>query len=150
MTCKTNYYGDHFLKRLNLLKEKDFYYLTRVMLILKFDFRTCLILPIMKAKEVKELDPLLDKINDPGLKDDFKNKLNELTESPLKTDKWIYRSIVWALGIVIILCIVFTFSIVLKNTGGNTEIKIPDIFLAVASAGIGALAGLLAPSPKGE
>jgi len=104
----------------------------------------------MKAREAKELDPLLNKINDPVLKDDFKNKIKELTESPLKTDKWIYRSIVWALGIIIILCIVFTFSIVLKNAGGNTEIKIPDIFLAVASAGIGALAGLLAPSPKGE
>ncbi len=96
------------------------------------------------------MTPLLNKIIDPALKDDFKNKLNELTESPLKSDKWIYRSIVWALGIVIILCIIFTFSIVLKNAGGNTDIKIPDIFLAVASAGIGALAGLLAPSPKGE
>jgi hypothetical protein len=104
----------------------------------------------MKPIEVKELDPFLNKISDPALKDDIKNKLKELSENPLKSDKWIYRSIVWVLGIVIILCIIFTFFIVLKNAGGNTEIKIPDIFLAVASAGIGALAGLLAPSPKGE
>lgn len=34
-----------------------------------------------------------------------------------------------------------------KNPASGNEINIPDIFLAIASASIGALAGLLAPSP---
>jgi hypothetical protein len=104
----------------------------------------------MRAKEVRELNPLVEKINDPILKDDLKDKLQDLTESPLSTDKWIFRSVVWALGVVIILCLCFTLIVVLKNTNSDVEIKIPDIFLAVGSASIGALAGLLAPPPKSE
>jgi hypothetical protein len=61
-------------------------------------------------------------------------------------DKWIYRYVVWFLGIAILGCLFFTFYLSVKHTGGP-EIVIPDIFLAIGSAAVGALAGLLAPSP---
>ena len=69
--------------------------------------------------------------------------------NPLDTDKWIYRLVVGALGFVIILII--SGIIILMSTGKITDDKtVPTIFTAIGSAAIGALAGLLAPSPKGS
>jgi hypothetical protein len=65
-----------------------------------------------------------------------------LTTTPLD-DVWIYRIVVLMLGVVMLTAMVG--SLILMTNG--TE-KVPDIFLALGSAAVGALAGLLAPSPK--
>lgn len=64
-------------------------------------------------------------------------------ETPLETDKWIYRIVVLSLSFIIIFVIVAVFVLYSKN-GDN---KIPDIFLTISSAALGALTGLLIPSP---
>jgi len=64
--------------------------------------------------------------------------------NPLATDKWIYRSVVWALSAMVILCIVFTFVLFLNDNSKDA----PQVIVAVGSTALGALAGLLAPSPK--
>jgi hypothetical protein len=68
-------------------------------------------------------------------------------QSPLTTDKWIYRIIVLSLGITILSIIIGV--IVLIGTGKISDDKgVPTILTAIGSAAIGALAGLLAPPPK--
>jgi len=74
-----------------------------------------------------------------------KDTLADLAEKalmPLDTDKWIYRSVVWALGLAVLACLFLTYFTV-QNASDSA---MPDIFLAVGSAAVGALAGLLAPS----
>ncbi len=109
----------------------------------------------MKAeKEFSELEDLIKTSSDtgwtPDVKKQFADKLRETKEklkgSPLETDTWIYRFIVGFLGLAILSSLSFTFYLYLVHTG-NSEIKMPDIFLAIGSAAVGALAGLLAPSP---
>ena len=60
---------------------------------------------------------------------------------PLKKDLWIYCLVVTVLGLTVIACVVGT--IVLTMTGFST----PELLVALGSAAIGGLAGLLAPSP---
>lgn len=106
----------------------------------------------MEPQDFDELIKTTEQITDEPVKQDILDKIRDLQkETPLDTDKWIYRSVVWALGAAALLCLFFTFWIYLawfsKSTSLENEINIPDIFLAIASASIGALAGLLAPSP---
>lgn len=64
--------------------------------------------------------------------------------APLQSDIWIYRIVVLSLGSVAILSLVFAFVLALRDK------KDPDIHVlitALGSAAVGALAGLLAPSP---
>ena len=69
--------------------------------------------------------------------------------SPLSKDKWIYRLVVGSLGLVILVIVIGI--IVLMFTGKvASDQSIPTILTAIGSAAIGALAGLLAPSPKSE
>jgi hypothetical protein len=68
----------------------------------------------------------------------------ETVMSPLLQDKWIYRMVVGFLGLVVVLTVVGGFIIVLT---GNSA-SIPEGIIAIGSAAIGALAGLLAPSPN--
>ena len=73
--------------------------------------------------------------------------VKEIQESPLDTDVWIYRMVVFALGATILSIIVGI--IILIGTNQIEEDKnVPTILTAIGSAAIGALAGLLAPSPK--
>ena len=63
--------------------------------------------------------------------------------TPLQTDKWIYRLVVAILGLIAVGTVVGGFWVVLT---GQTN-PIPDGLVAIGSAAVGALAGLLAPSP---
>jgi hypothetical protein len=86
------------------------------------------------------------------LPDDKKRVISEKIQearTPLESDKWIYRIVVGSLGLAILCCLLFTFALMWYHLSGNSqnEIKIPDIFMAIGSAAVGALAGLLAPSP---
>ncbi len=62
--------------------------------------------------------------------------------SPLQTDKWIYRIVVLALGLTILLTIIG--ALVLAGFGK----EVPAAILTIASSAGGGLIGLLAPSPK--
>jgi hypothetical protein len=57
------------------------------------------------------------------------------------TDVWLYRMIVGALGLAILVCLVG--AIALAADGQST----PDLLVALGFAAAGSLGGLLAPSP---
>lgn len=61
--------------------------------------------------------------------------------TPLQSDVWIYRMVVAALGLVVLISIIG--AIYLANSANG----VPDAIISLGSAAVGALAGLLAPSP---
>ncbi|AEA47572.1 hypothetical protein [Archaeoglobus veneficus] len=63
---------------------------------------------------------------------------------PLRRDVWIYRIVVIALGLTVLAVVIG--AIVITMVDKTT----PDVLVALGSAAVGALAGLLAPSPAGE
>jgi hypothetical protein len=62
------------------------------------------------------------------------------------SDKWVYRMVVFALGLVCGCAVLGTIYLTATWTG-TTPVQIPDALTALGSAAVGALAGLLAPSP---
>ena len=65
-------------------------------------------------------------------------------DHPLTWDKWIYRIVVISLG-TSVLSVIIGALIWAYLEGGEREI--PDTALAIGTTAVGALAGLLAPSP---
>lgn len=66
---------------------------------------------------------------------------------PLETDPWIYRMVVLFLGLTILVTVLG--GIILTWVGGTSQnFQIPQGVVAIGSAAVGALAGLLAPSPR--
>lgn len=66
--------------------------------------------------------------------------------TPLQSDVWVYRMVVGALGLTVLIAI--TGSLYLRVISEADYIRVvPDVVLALGSAAVGALAGLLAPSP---
>lgn len=103
-----------------------------------------------KFKSISEFKREL--FRNPELQEEFKNNPVEAAKkieqkSPLDTDVWIYRIVVFALGATLIAIIVGVLLLM-----GSDVIKddksVPTILTAIGSAAIGALAGLLAPSPR--
>lgn len=62
--------------------------------------------------------------------------------APLQTDVWIYRIVVGALALAVLGAVVG--AVLLAMNGRD----IPQVLLGIGSAAVGALAGLLAPSPN--
>lgn len=97
-------------------------------------------------------------IETPGVMDQLKahpeETLKKLAEQSTQQvpayvpDTWIYRMVVGSLGFVCIAVVVG--SIGLAFVSDSSEAKIPDILTALGSAAIGALAGILAPSPSSK
>ncbi len=85
----------------------------------------------IKADPVKELQELAAKVVQ-----------DILPSPPLESDVWIYRIVVGALGLVVLSAVIG--AIVLTAMKATA---IPEILTAIGSAAVGALAGLLAPSP---
>ncbi|HEY5122382.1 MAG TPA: hypothetical protein VIK14_01460 [Ignavibacteria bacterium] len=93
----------------------------------------------------------VDKISvEENLSEEDKTKMTELikkaidyTGSSIERVPWIYGIVVTSLGLVVILSVVFA-SILALNGKSDT----PQILIALGSTSVGALAGLLAPSPK--
>lgn len=82
------------------------------------------------------------------IKEDPKKFLENVEiKNPLQTDRCIYRILVSGLVITILAIITFVF-VLLLTKNNMTDAQIPTIFTAIGSAAIGALAGLIAPSPK--
>jgi len=61
----------------------------------------------------------------------------------LQTDRWIYRIVVLALGFGVLSAMI---GLILLSWKGVATV--PDGIVAIGSAAVGALAGLLAPAPK--
>lgn len=75
------------------------------------------------------------------LEDDPMTTMQTLASMPLQSDVWIYRVVVGALGFVAITAILG--GLVLAFWGKAT----PEGVIALGSTALGAIAGLLAPSP---
>ena len=82
-----------------------------------------------------------------AFKTDPKEASKSLQDSPLTNDTWIYRIVVLALGITII-AIIIGVLLLIDREEITTDKSVPTILTAIGSAAIGALSGLLAPSPK--
>ena len=100
----------------------------------------------------KDIADFKDKLaSDPDMQNAFRENPVEasknLQDSPLTNDKWIYRIVVIALGVSILSIIIGVLFFIL-NPNYKDDKSIPTILTALGSAAIGALAGLLAPSPK--
>src|SRR5687768_13634229 len=61
--------------------------------------------------------------------------------TPLENDVWIYRTVVAVLGFTLIGTLIGGLALKYQGT------DLPDAIVALGSAAVGALAGLLAPSP---
>ena len=89
--------------------------------------------------------------SDTDLQNAFKNDpieaASKINTSPLDYDVWIYRIVVAVLGIAI-LGIIGGVITLMNISKGIDDKNIPTILTALGSAAIGALSGLLAPSPK--
>jgi uncharacterized integral membrane protein len=63
----------------------------------------------------------------------------------LEQDRLVYRIVVSSLGLVVLFVVIGVIALSFKAEGG--AVTIPDVLTALGSAAIGALAGILAPSP---
>jgi hypothetical protein len=80
------------------------------------------------------------------MKKDPTGTIARVAGTPLETDVWIYRLVVGALGFTIILVIAGSIYLTAMGQGPEGR-KVPEVLIAIGSAAVGALAGLLAPSP---
>ena len=107
------------------------------------------------AQEIKTLNDLKNElVSNPELQSKFKqdpvSAVQQIQQqSPLSTDKWIYRIIVLSLGITILFVIIGVIVLIAMDKISGDQ-QVPTILTAIGSAAIGALAGLLAPPPKGS
>lgn len=62
--------------------------------------------------------------------------------NPLQTDKWIYRMVIISLGLTVLISVVGLLIMAFYAK------LLPEGVVALGSAAVGALAGLLAPQPK--
>ncbi len=87
---------------------------------------------------------------DPGLVDEIKKDpvaaITSLAGAPLDTDVWIYRLVVGALGLAVLSAVIGAIYLTAMGQGAEGR-KVPELLVAIGSAAVGALAGLLAPSP---
>lgn len=96
-------------------------------------------------QRIQSVSELAIKIaQDPQLAQKVKDNPSETIAglaAPLQSDVWIYRIVVLALGLAVLVSVIG--AIILAGIGKS----IPEILVALGSAAVGALAGLLAPSP---
>lgn len=98
-----------------------------------------------------EVTDLLEQIktgSDPGgtLRKLAEQVTRDLPPPAFVTDPWTYRIVVLALGLVCVSAIGGAIYLSAIASPGGAP-KIPDVLTALGAAAIGALAGLLAPSP---
>lgn len=99
----------------------------------------------------KPIDSAIEVVRStPELPADKRSELIQTLESiprPLDTDPWIYRIVVSVLGLVVLITVIG--GIILTWIGGASQnFQIPQGIVAIGSAAVGALTGLLAPSPR--
>lgn len=75
--------------------------------------------------------------------------INEAKQNPLTFDVWIYRAVVVILGLSVLCTVIGGLALTFVGHG-DAKMAVPEAIVAIGSAAVGALAGLLAPSPKGQ
>jgi hypothetical protein len=97
------------------------------------------------SDRVQSASALAEKVaQDPALQEKIKaDPVSAIANivAPLQSDVWIYRMVVGALGLAILMAII---GAIILSVAGKA---IPDVLTALGSAAVGAVAGLLAPSP---
>jgi hypothetical protein len=63
-----------------------------------------------------------------------------------KSDVWIYRIVVGALALIVLITVIGGIYLAVISKG-DAKVGLPEGVIAIGSAAVGALAGLLAPSP---
>lgn len=95
-----------------------------------------------RAESVEDLAEMIRE--DPDLAREVSSRPAETIAelaAPLERDVWIYRIVVGALSLVAVLSIVGAIVVAV----GTNDTQVPDAVVALGSAAVGALAGLLAP-----
>lgn len=90
--------------------------------------------------------------NDSDLQEKFRTDpveaiINLQIKDPKETDYWIYRIIVLMLGLAVI-AIIAGLILLSFWSEGEPDSQLVTIFATISSGAIGALAGLLSPSPR--
>ena len=101
----------------------------------------------MDNKRIAESLSLIAERDD--VPEDVKSAVTDSVEqlrSPIEYDLWIYRWVVIVLGIIAVITVIGGIAITLFLR--DASITLPDAIVALGSAAVGALAGLLAPAPK--
>jgi len=101
---------------------------------------------IKSFKHLKELLISNEEFRNQLVNDPEKTILEaESKTSPLGWDKWIYRITVGGLVAIVLTIII---SVVIMYGEDETEaFQVPDLFVSIGSGAIGAVAGLLTPTP---
>jgi predicted permease len=97
--------------------------------------------------EIQSVRDLAEKVkSDPKLEAAIKENpaaaIAGVAATPLQTDKWIYRMVIIALGLTVLISIIGLLIMSFYSK------LLPEGVVALGSAAVGALAGLLAPQPK--
>jgi hypothetical protein len=79
-------------------------------------------------------------------RDRIRSAIVEVQGTPLRSDVWIYRFVVSILGARVLITVIGGIALTFYGKGA-TGMQLPDAIVAIGSAAVGALAGLLAPSP---
>jgi hypothetical protein len=99
------------------------------------------------ARELRENPQLQEQVrNDPAAIEPAIAKAVR-KNTPLEEDVWIYRIVVLALGLAVLLVIVGAVALALV-VDSIPEV-VTQLLTAIGSAAVGAIAGLLAPTPRG-
>lgn len=97
------------------------------------------------ARQAESVEDLAEMVrDDPELAREIQSRPAEAIAAlaaPLQRDVWIYRIVVGALSLVAVLSIVGAIVVAV----GTNDTQVPDAVVALGSAAVGALAGLLAP-----
>jgi uncharacterized integral membrane protein len=110
------------------------------------------------ALATDKIDQAIGAINASALADPEKEKMRSVLHdigstyerqlsTALQNDKWVYRWVVIFLGLAVLVTIVGSVIPVVLSPARGTFPQLPDGLVAISSAAVGALAGLLAPSP---
>lgn len=99
--------------------------------------------------QILHLPGMLDKVKanpEETLRELARQATINLPAPAVVTDKWLYRLVVCSLGTIAIAAIIGAIVLSVRNSSG-TPVQILDVLTALGAAAIGAMAGLLAPSP---
>jgi hypothetical protein len=105
------------------------------------------------ATSVKSFTEFKKKLQEnPDLQNDFKaDPVSAIRDIELQppaylSDVWVYRIVVIVLGLIIVGIVAGVTGLMISSPD-NIDLHIPTMLTAIGSAALGALTGLLAPSP---